>query len=69
MVAQSRHGSMMENIADCQILIAGGMGYPAYASLKSRGIDAIITDVANIDEAVKLYLENKLVNLRDERLH
>jgi predicted Fe-Mo cluster-binding NifX family protein len=68
-VADSRHGSMMQNISDCQILIAGGMGYPAYMSLKSRNIDVIITDVADIDQAVKLYLENQLVNLREERLH
>lgn len=67
--ADSRHGTMVDNIADSQVLIAGGMGYGAYESLKSRNIDTIITDVANIDEAVKLYLEDKLVNLREERLH
>ena len=67
--AQSQHASMMDNILDCQVLIAGGMGYGAYESLKSQNIDTIITDVANIDESVKLYLEDKLVNLREERLH
>jgi predicted Fe-Mo cluster-binding NifX family protein len=67
--SQSMHGTMMDNISDCQVLIGGGMGYGAYASLKSRNIDVIITDVDNIVEAVRLYLEGKLVNLRDERLH
>ena len=66
--SQARHASMMENIADCQALIAGGMGWGAYESLNSRGIRAIVTDVGNIDEAVKLYLEDKLPNLM-ERLH
>ena len=66
--AQIRHASMMENIADCQVLIAGGMGWGAYESLKSRNIQAIVTDIGNIDEAVKLYLEDKLPNLM-ERLH
>ena len=66
--AQTRHASMMENIADCQVLIAGGMGWGAYESLKSRNIQAIVTDVGTIDEAVKLYLEDKLPNLM-ERLH
>lgn len=66
--AQVRHTSMMENIADCQVLIAGGMGWGAYESLISRNIQAIVTDVVNIDEAVKLYLEDKLPNLM-ERLH
>ena len=66
--AQTRHASMVENIADCQVLIAGGMGWGAYESLKSRNIQAIVTDVGTIDEAVKLYLEDKLPNLM-ERLH
>jgi len=59
---------MMENIADCQVLIAGGMGWGAYDSLKSCNIEPIVTDVRTIEEAVKLYLEGKLLNLM-ERLH
>jgi predicted Fe-Mo cluster-binding NifX family protein len=66
--AQTRHASMMENISDCQVLIAGGMGWGAYESLNSNNIRAIVTDVDTIDEAVKLYLENNLPNLM-ERLH
>jgi predicted Fe-Mo cluster-binding NifX family protein len=66
--AQIRHASMMESIADCQVLIAGGMGWGAYESLKSLNIEAVVTDIKTIDEAVKLYLEGKLPNLM-ERLH
>jgi len=66
--AQSRHASMAETIADCQVLITGGMGWGAYESLKSRGIETIVTDVKNIEEAVRLYVEGKLPNLM-ERLH
>jgi len=66
--SQAKHASMMENIADCQVLIAGGMGWGAYESLKSHNIQGIVTDVGTIDEAVKLYLEGKLPNLM-ERLH
>ena len=66
--SQVRHASMMETIAECQLLIAGGMGWGAYESLKSRNIQPIVTDVRSIDEAVKLYLEGKLPNLM-ERLH
>jgi predicted Fe-Mo cluster-binding NifX family protein len=66
--AQTRHASMMEGIADCQVLLAGGMGWGAYESLKSSNIQAIVTDVETIDEAVKLYLEDRLPNLM-ERLH
>jgi predicted Fe-Mo cluster-binding NifX family protein len=66
--AQSRHEAMAQSIDDCQVLIAGGMGWGAYDSLKSRGIEAVVTDIANIDEAVNLYLQGNLPNLM-ERLH
>jgi predicted Fe-Mo cluster-binding NifX family protein len=66
--AQVRHTSMMANIADCQVLLAGGMGWGAYESLKNNNIEPIVTDVSSIDEAVKLYLEGRLPNLM-ERLH
>ena len=66
--SQAKHASMAESIADCQVLIAGGMGWGAYESLRSRNIQAIVTDVGTIDEAVKLYLQGKLPNLM-ERLH
>jgi predicted Fe-Mo cluster-binding NifX family protein len=66
--AQAKHAGMMSNIADCQVLIAGGMGWGAYESLKSRGIETVVTDVENIEEAIKLYLDGKLPNLM-ERLH
>ena len=66
--SQVRHASMAESIADCQVLIAGGMGWGAYESLKSYNIEPVVTDVKTIEEAVKLYLEGKLLNLM-ERLH
>jgi len=66
--SQARHGSMAETISDCQVLLAGGMGWGAYESLKSRNIGPVVTDVENIDEAVNLYLDGKLPNLM-ERLH
>ena len=66
--SQVRHASMAETIADCQVLIAGGMGMGAYENLKSRNIQPIVTEVKDIEEAVKLYLEGKLPNLM-ERLH
>jgi predicted Fe-Mo cluster-binding NifX family protein len=66
--AQSRHAQMAQSIDDCQVLIAGGMGWGAYDSLKSRGIETVITDVNDIDEAVNTYLQGKLPNLM-EKLH
>jgi predicted Fe-Mo cluster-binding NifX family protein len=66
--AQSRHASMADTISDCQVLIAGGMGWGAYESMKSHNIEALVTDVENIDEAIGLYLAGNLPNLMD-RLH
>jgi predicted Fe-Mo cluster-binding NifX family protein len=66
--SQTKHAGMLANILDTQVLIAGGMGYGAYESLKSSGIEAIITDSETIDEAVRLYLDGKLENLM-EKLH
>jgi len=66
--AQSRHATMAQTIDDCKVLIAGGMGWGAYESMKSHNIETIVTDVESIDEAIKLYLQGKLTNLMD-RLH
>ena len=59
---------MAEAISDCQIVLASGMGWGAYESMKSYNIESIVTDVKNIDEAVQLYLDGKLEN-QMERLH
>ena len=66
--SQAKHESMANTIADCQVLLVGGMGWGAYDSLKNAGIESVVTDVENIEEAVKLYLQGQLPNLM-ERLH
>jgi predicted Fe-Mo cluster-binding NifX family protein len=66
--AQTKHATMAQSIDDCQALLAGGMGWGAYDSLKSRGIETVVTDVESIEEAVELYVQGKLPNLM-ERLH
>jgi len=59
---------MAESITDCQVILAGGMGWGAYESMKRYNIEPVATDVENIDEAVQLYLEGTLPN-QMERLH
>lgn len=66
--SEVRHESMAEAIRDCQVLIAGGMGWGAYESMGEQGIETIVTDVDSIDEAVELYLSVRLPNM-PERLH
>lgn len=66
--SQAKHQIMAEAIADCQALIAGGMGWGAYESLRARGIEAVVTDVRDIREAALRYAQGNLPNLMD-RLH
>jgi predicted Fe-Mo cluster-binding NifX family protein len=66
--AQDRHSRMAAAIADCQVLLARGMGSGAYESMKQAGIRPIVTDIANIDEAVQAYLGGRVVD-HTERLH
>jgi predicted Fe-Mo cluster-binding NifX family protein len=66
--AQSRHARMAGAIADCQVLLARGMGAGAYDSMQAAGIRPIVTDIASIDEAVQAYIEGRIVD-QVERLH
>ncbi len=66
--SQAKHKSMAEAIADCEVLIAGGMGWGAYESLKGYGIQPIITDVGDIREAALRCAKGDLPDLM-ERLH
>lgn len=66
--SETRHESMVETISDCQVLIAGGMGWGAYESMREHGIETIVTDVKDIGEATELYLAGNLPDLA-ERLH
>jgi predicted Fe-Mo cluster-binding NifX family protein len=59
---------MAAAISDCQVLLARGMGAGAYQSVKQAGIRPVVTDIADIDEAVQAYIEGRLVDY-SERLH
>ncbi len=66
--AQPRHEAMARVVADCQAVIAGGMGWGAYQGLQACGIQAVATDVQDLREAVLRYAQGTLPNLM-ERLH
>ena len=59
---------MMETINDCQVLIARGMGMGAHQNLTAFGIQPIITDQGNIEEALSSYLDGVLTD-HPEKLH
>ena len=66
--AQNRHARMATAIADCEVLLARGMGAGAYESMKQANVRPIVTDIASIDEAVQAYIKGRLVD-HTERLH
>jgi predicted Fe-Mo cluster-binding NifX family protein len=59
---------MVTAIADCQVLLARGMGAGAYESIKQAGIRPIVTDVASIEDAIEAYLAGTLTD-HPETLH
>ena len=66
--SQSKHQQMASAITDCQVLLARGMGAGAYQSLQTANIQPRITDIANIDDAVRAFLDGTLVD-HTEKLH
>jgi predicted Fe-Mo cluster-binding NifX family protein len=66
--AHERHQQMASAIADCEAVLARGMGRGAYQGMQASGIRPVITDIAAIDEAVLAYVEGSIVD-HTERLH
>jgi predicted Fe-Mo cluster-binding NifX family protein len=62
------HDTNSRIIDDCQVLIAGGMGWDTFKDLWTRNIQPILTNVESVNKAVKLYIAGKLPNFI-ERLH
>jgi len=65
---QAKHQAMGTVIADCQALLAGGMGSGAFAGLQALGIEPVLTDEPDIVTAALRYAAGELPNLAG-RLH
>ena len=66
--SHDKHVSMAEAISDCKALLCGGMGMGAYESMRRLNIQPVVTDLTNIEEAVKAFIDGKLVD-HTEMLH
>ena len=66
--AGEKHQRMFANITDCQIVLARGMGQGAHNGLQQMNIQAILTDIADIDSAVQAVINDDIVD-HPERLH
>jgi predicted Fe-Mo cluster-binding NifX family protein len=59
---------MVAVVRDCEAIIAGGMGRPAYAAIQSAGLIPILTDEHMVEDAAKAFARGTLEN-RVERMH
>ena len=66
--SHQKHVQMANSIADCEVLLCGGMGRGAYQSMRMQGIKPVVTEIRDIETAVKAYLDGEIVD-RVEWLH
>lgn len=66
--ADNRHKRMTDTITDCEAVLCRGMGMGAYENMKARNIRPIVTDIADIDEAVNAYASGQIID-HVEKLH
>jgi predicted Fe-Mo cluster-binding NifX family protein len=66
--SHNKHLLMTEAIVDCEAVLCRGMGRGAYESMKIRNILPLVTDIANIDEAIMAYVNGQIVD-HVEKLH
>lgn len=53
------HGDMFAPIHDCQVLLCGGMGEPAYHKALAAGLEVLLTG-GEIEPALRAYLNGEL---------
>jgi predicted Fe-Mo cluster-binding NifX family protein len=53
---------MVETISDCNVLIAGGMGTPAFDRVTKAGLKVIMTGDPSIQDVIQAYLAGTLEN-------
>ncbi|NTU80050.1 MAG: dinitrogenase iron-molybdenum cofactor biosynthesis protein [Chloroflexales bacterium] len=56
----AHHDDMLQAIADCEVLIAGGMGTGVDQRLVAAGKRTIRTQMQDIDQALQLFLAGRL---------
>jgi predicted Fe-Mo cluster-binding NifX family protein len=52
--------AMFDLLKDCEVLIAGGMGTPAFNRAQEQGLEVILTGERSIEKALQAYLQGTL---------
>lgn len=60
--SRDKHVRMSDAIMDCDVLIAGGMGYGARQHMQDRGIKIIMSSITSIDSAVEKWINGELTD-------
>lgn len=60
------HNQMIENILDCDYMVVGGMGKPVFEACENEGIKPILTDIKDVDEAVKAIIDGSIINHKNQ---
>lgn len=55
------HTDMFAPIADCQVLLCGGMGTPAYQKAQQAGLEVVLTSGA-LPQVVQSYLDGRVIS-------
>ncbi len=63
--SQSRHASMLEAINDCEVVVCGGMGQGAYASITAAGKKIIMVNDMDINQALDAFKKGELKSSED----
>ena len=66
--SHNKHVQMANSIADCQVLLCGGVGMGAYLSMQQLNIQPIVTDYQDVEGAVQAYIDGKIKD-HTEKLH
>ncbi len=62
------HQTVAEGLKDCTTVISHGMGLKAWEDLRAKGIEMIVTDETDIENAIEMYLAGELED-KTEKLH
>ncbi len=55
------HADMLAPVGDCQVLLCGGMGEPAYQEATAAGLEVVLTG-GDIQAALEAYLQGDLTS-------
>jgi predicted Fe-Mo cluster-binding NifX family protein len=55
------HEGMVSPIADCEVILAGGMGQGAFLSLRAKGIQPAFVRANSVEDALAEYLAGRVL--------